>query len=150
MKSDSTEINGTTYKVTQVGAKVGRRIMLKLASALGAATTKPGAEAIEAAIQAIDPDDFDFLCDAFAANTKIVLNTVTAKGPGQIEQPLSGVFDSHFAGNYVAMIKWLAFCFKLNFADFFDGAASIVQSLAAPKNAENSEPPTASIGSSGV
>ena len=150
MKSETTEIDGVAYEVTQLGAKHGRRVVLQLSKAMSHALGGDGADALEGAIDAIDPNTFDEICDLFAGSTMIVQIATTTKGPQQIKIPLGPAFDKHFAGRYVAMVKWLAFCLKLNFSDFFDGAANIVQGFAAKlQPVSDSEPQKGSIGSSG-
>ena len=74
------------------------------------------AGAASALADAVDPDEFDRIVEQLAATTE-----VWGPGFGDAGAPLGRNFDEHFASRYVAMLKWLAFALKVNFADFFDG-----------------------------
>lgn len=124
-------IGATTYTITQLGAKQGRSVMVRLFRILGpAAAGLTSGEDIEARLgnaltalaRSASEDDFNALCDTFAAATKIRKTTETNAGPGHIDVPLTPDFDNHFAGRYAELLQWFGACIEVNFASFFDGA----------------------------
>jgi hypothetical protein len=76
--------------------------------------------AAKALAASLSLDEFDAIVASMSASTEIW-------GPnfGDAGAPMPRHFDDHFAGRYVAMLKWLAFALKVNFADFFDGKGSV-------------------------
>lgn len=117
----SKHINGHEYKVRQLGANKGRSVLIRLSKLVGpmaasVAAAKDKETALETAAQAafaaITEEDFKFVCDTFAESTDVVM-------PDGREPQLSKIFDLHFAGEYLTMIQWLAFCVEVNFGSFF-------------------------------
>ena len=125
-------IGKNTYTVTPLSAIPGRRVFVRLAKVLGPAVAKGASvkgddsqatiEAFAGLMGALSEDDIDFFCDTFAASTTVRLN-------GK-EPDLAGIFDLHFAGNYLEMFRWLAFCVEVNFGDFFAGLRRKVETAA--------------------
>jgi|SRR6185436_16957014 len=110
-----------TYEVTQLGALVGRKVLFRLGKLLGplmAGGDNPAA--VAGATASLQDADFDWLCDVFAGSTKLIQQSTN----GPIKIALGGVFDSHFAGRYDAMIQWLGTCVQVNFASFLAGLGS--------------------------
>lgn len=125
-QTKSKDINGYTYKVTQLGALVGRKALARLAQATGPAIgtyastqgdneTKSNA-ALARLLGALSESETEYFCDLFAPTT-----TVSGK-EFRGDAALDINFDDHFAGNYDALIKWLVFSLEVNFGGFFDEA----------------------------
>lgn len=116
-------IGAYTYTVFPLTAIPGRRAFVRLAKALGpalgvAATVKEGDEtgmvnAFARLMGALSEDDVDYFCDLFAQSTTVRM--------GKDEPKLFDIFDIHFAGRYMEMFRWLAFCVGVNYGDFFAG-----------------------------
>jgi hypothetical protein len=124
-KTETVQIDGDEYELTQLGALEGRKILTKLLHLLGpslqelaAAETlneKAIAAALAKALETLDEATLEQLCDAFGKKSTV---TVADKKPA-----LTGaIFDQHFAGRYLAMMKWLVASMRLNFLDFLDAA----------------------------
>lgn len=124
-KTETVQIDGDEYELTQLGALEGRKILTKLLQMIGpslqelaAAETlneKAMGAAVAKALESLDEGTFELICDVFGKRTTVL---VDGKKPA-----LTGpVFDQHFAGRYLAMMKWLFACMKLNFFDFLDAA----------------------------
>jgi hypothetical protein len=133
-KTKSDPIDGFVYEVTQLPAREGRGILVALTKVivptLGAAI--PGAVGASS-LADVDLSDINFdslahtlaesldesmfarVCDAMVGTTE-----VWGEGFGDAGAPLVKWFDDHFAGRYLAMLKWLAFALRCNFLDFFD------------------------------
>jgi hypothetical protein len=71
------------------------------------------AAAIKEVAVRLDTEDLQTLCKVFAATTIVHL-------PDGKKPAMADVFDAHFAGKYMRMYQWLAFCVEVNFADFFE------------------------------
>ncbi len=119
------QIGDSVYTVKPLGAITGRKVFARLVRALG--RTIGGLDkakeldraavmaAISAALDSLDDDTVDFLCEKFGESTTVLREngrTPTLKGP---------IFDDEFSGKYAAMTEWLVCCVEVNFADFFDG-----------------------------
>lgn len=102
-ETKETTIEGTKYRVVQVGAKVGRKVALKLGKVLASGAKDNFAESL-------NDDDVDFLCEEFSKVTEVFFDSGKALY-------LNTVFDEQFAGKYFEMYKWLEFCIELNFGD---------------------------------
>jgi hypothetical protein len=119
------------YNVTQLKAKQGNAVLVRLAkvagpplAALFAGGDKSQADALDrisldglgAALSSfasvLSEADLDWLCVTFADCTTVETE------PGAVK-PLRGIFDLHFAGAYLDLFEWLAFCLEVNYADFF-------------------------------
>lgn len=144
METQTKVIGESSYTVTQMPAKTGRKIFARLMNILA-----PALKALptEGAASAVDWGGFlagllgnpelehhlDYFCDSFAAFTLVTTGTST--------QPLhkEGVFDIHFAGKYADMVQWLRFSFEVNLGDFFTKvlAGGVFPGLA-PKQASGS------------
>jgi hypothetical protein len=145
MRTESKVIGGVEYRVTQLGAIMGRAVFLRLVKAIGpvlaslaskegtlSALVKGGGK-VDTTVDFgeilshlnLSEDDAKYLCDAFAEKTFVV------EAPDKMPK-LSNVFDEHFAGRYAAMGQWIAFCVKLNYADFFsDSLAEAIKQASA-------------------
>jgi hypothetical protein len=128
-KTEEKKIGDCTYRVSQVGAIAGRAAFLKLVKAagplLGGMVDKKGKVSGDFDLGSmfekvnLTESDLTYFCDLFSEKTFVVLPD--GKTP-RLDAP--GFFDSHFAGRYLEMVQWLAFCVGVNFAGFFGGALS--------------------------
>lgn len=121
LETKAKEIDGVMYEVTQLDALKGRRVFVRFAKIVAPVlttlkTAKGDEEQLLAGVLAqlftsVSEDDVDFFCDAFAPSTRLLKD---GKKPR-----LSDAFAFHFAGNYAALLQWLAFCVEVNFGSFF-------------------------------
>lgn len=143
-------IDGIEYEVTQLGAKEGRALFVRISKMIGpslASLAKADlaslmdsnvaqlAPAIETFVRDVSEEDLDVLCSKFAERS--------AYRDGKDWPELDRNFDDHFAGAYLRMIKWLAFCVEVNYADFFDAFKKARAGAEAKRAASRSESPTA-------
>lgn len=128
------EIGGHVYKVTLLGAKAGRTMIVRLLKLLGPTlagfventVTGKGdgiesialgiAEAFRQLAEKIHADDIGAISDELAKFTSVVIDH-------ERQPQLDRVFDDHFAGKYDCMLQWLAFALEANFSSFFGGSA---------------------------
>lgn len=122
LETQRREIGGVTYEVRQLDAVRGRRVFVRFAKvvapalgALKAAAKMSPDEALAYALGQlvgnVSEEDLDFFCDVFAPATCLV--------EGNNRPELAKRFELHFAGKYLEMLEWLAFCFEVNFGSFF-------------------------------
>ena len=133
-KTESKIIGGLEYKVSQLGAIKGRTAFLRLVKALGPVVgglvDPKGAprQSLDLADMfgklALTDADLTYFCDIFSEKTFVVKGSQMPR--------LDNVFDDHFAGRYLDMVQWLAFCVQVNFADFFGGALIAAVDPASP------------------
>ncbi len=128
LQAKSKVIDGLEYKVTQLGAKEGRRLLTRLVKVAGpmmaGAGTGDVSGALERALGGLKDEDVDFLCDTLARSTEVQVDST--------HQPLlADIFDSHFAGNYHNLMKWLAFALEVNFGSFFQMAVALKSAVSA-------------------
>lgn len=137
IETHTREIDGTAYQVSQFGATQGRKILARLAKALGPALAAlvagapEGAkadaavsranigEAIRALCEGLREEDLDLLTSALVEKTMV---RVDADSDAWV--PLKGVFDAHFAGRYAALLGWIAFGLEVNYGDFFSASSA--------------------------
>lgn len=127
----SKEIGAHTYEVTPLNAIKGRAVFTRFAKMLApflgeiAGNGKEeGNERFSRALAAVaggvSEDDMNFFCDAFAPTTCVV---ITDDATGRTRKPsLKETFGLHFVSRYDEMVKWLYFCFEVNFGSFFAAA----------------------------
>ena len=119
LRVESKRIGDSEYKVTQLDAIKGRRVLARLTRVAAPVLGKISADKptniadILSALGSSLEDDVDFFCDSLAPSTE-VSETGSNKSPR-----LSDVFALHFAGRYSEMLQWLQFAIEVNFADFF-------------------------------
>ena len=131
---------GYSYHVNQFGAREGGRIGIRLMKMIGGVvgTAVEGASLqagddgqVEVDIMSIgmgtvgkmitnlattvSEADYDYLCDVFTKTSAV--------SGGEYSEPMplaaEGVFDLHFAGEYVELGQWLVFAIEVNFGRFF-------------------------------
>lgn len=136
LKSETREIGGKRYAVTQFGTQEGLQIFFwlgKLAGPSIAALVKQwqgksisqatvGAALVELA-NGLQWADFNRLVQACAKCTKQVITKVDEHGATEtVSLPLEKTIDTvAFAGDYLSLVQWLGFCLEVNFASFFVG-----------------------------
>jgi hypothetical protein len=146
-------IDGVSYTATQLGAKKGRKIWLKLMQIIAPSLRELGtlkkldekaiASALAAAVENLDDATLEELYLVFGETCTVMLPT------GNTPNLTDVVFDQHFAGNYLAMTQWLWECIVFNFASFLDGTGPGKMSDLVKRVVSRSESLTASTGSSG-
>jgi len=155
-------IGAHNYRVTLLGAKQGRAMLVRLvrmggpglgsfvggigrnASSVDSALALGAGDAIHDLTTRLREDEIGGLMDEFALQTVLVQSA-------QIELRLSDVFDDHFAGRYDEMLAWVRFCLEVNFASFFgvsSGSAGALAKLWKMLSALQSQP--TSTGTSGA
>ncbi len=156
-KEKSFEIDGHDYKATMLGALAGRRLWLKLLHVLagplkelashGTLDQKAGVGAIASLLDALDEGTAEELYEVFGKSCRV--------RNGERWPQLEGVvFDTHFAGRYVAMTKWLGEMIAFNFASFLGdmslGSITALMAKATAKAGTASTSPKDSTGTSGA
>lgn len=123
---------GHVYHVTQFGARHGMRVAIRLAKMIGGAAGAALAadeEGFDAKVvgaiianlaETVSEADFDFLCDEFGKATSV---SGGEYGDRTIALDADGLFDLHFAGQYVELGSWLVFAVEVNFGGFLAVAA---------------------------
>lgn len=123
---------GYRYHVTQFGARHGMRVAIRLMKMIGGAAGAALAadeEGFDARVvgaivanlaETVSEADFEFLCTEFGGATSI-----SGGDFGERQAPLAteGLFDLHFAGQYVDLGAWLVFAVEVNFGGFLAVAA---------------------------
>jgi hypothetical protein len=126
--TETIEIDGHRYHVEAMGAKQARLVQFRLLRVFAplASLLDKNAGAFAAAMRNADPDDYAWLCDTFAATTKVEIKAPGAGDSTTLSKPmrLSDVYDGHFKKRSKAHAEWLFFCVKVNFSDFFDAMPS--------------------------
>lgn len=128
-------IAGTRYKVTLLGAKQGRGMLVRLVKLLGPATAafvegtlhaKGGltasvatgaADAIREITTRITEAEFASLSDELAKYTAVCIDN-------EHEPQLDRIFEEHFVGRYDVLLQWFAFSLEANFSSFLGGYGS--------------------------
>jgi len=111
----------TTLLDTFTGINVATRITTKVGEALKAGDVEHAERILGDFLAKLTTDEVRFYVDVFAKQTEIV--QADGKTPFLKDNLLF-----HFSGRYGEMIAWLAWCFEVNFADFF----AMVRERAAP------------------
>ncbi len=143
-------IDGVEYEVTQLGAKEGRALFVRISKMAGPVLGELAklnmsrvmdsdisqiGPALDALTRNVSEEDLDVLCSKFAERS--------AYRDGKDWPELDRHFDEHFAGAYLRMIKWLLFCIEVNYADFFDAWKRAKAVAEANRAASRSESQTA-------
>lgn len=133
-RTETREIGGTTYSVTQLGWDDGQRLFFNLAKLAGpsvaallrewqgavGADGKPklDSETVSAALteflQSLSYPMFRDFVDTFVKVTKV-------HGENDKTAPLADMKAIAFAGDYASLCRWLGFCLEVNYSSFFDG-----------------------------
>lgn len=123
-KTETRTIGAHQYKVHQLGANEGRRVLGRLlkivgpllgaadsGSAKGKVNEMAALKAVMGAVENLKDEDVDYFCDTFGKNSEAKV--------GNGWPTVSEIFDAHFAGEYAEMLGWLKFCIEVNFGSFF-------------------------------
>lgn len=134
-RTEEKRIGGYCYRVTQLdvitGIEVLARFMNTVGPSLGSLEKLDEAGVVKALgslATTLKADDVRYFMTKFAK--------LTAVSEGDIkdgnEPQLSDILEAHFAGRYLDLFKWLAFCFEVNYRSFFvgkDGLAGLVRKV---------------------
>jgi hypothetical protein len=168
MKTVTRSIGGTSYRVTQFGVGQGLPLLVKLAKLLGPSlaaslkglggkSLKQGQDVLDLPVGVLGDAVLE-LAERLQEETVVALvhqlaeSTQVSKGSdrgGEKWVPLTDELELHWAGNYLNMLKWLAFGLEVNYASFFGGQGGIGSLLAALREKGESPSPTGSTGPSG-
>lgn len=126
LKTETREIGGKRYAVTQLASDKGIRIFFELFKLLGPGMIvmlkswngkKVDARAamggVSELLQALDYDKFSMFVAAFMESTALI-------GDQGQRVELVKMRSLAFAGDYASLIKWIGFCLEVNFGSFFD------------------------------
>ena len=151
LKSETKEIGGKKYSVTQLSAEPGQRLFFHLVKFVGPGVStllrewqgtvtdegKPqvDAETIAAAlselVQVFTYAHFRDFVDTFMSSTHVIGSD---KEGNEVRVPLEKTKALAFAGDYGSLVKWLAFCLEVNFGSFFDDMG-----LTSPQSPQDSQ-----------
>lgn len=140
-EAKSLTVGKFTYMVMPAPAEVGLRCAMRLAKLAAPALRMGTGKLILAEILASDLliENVELLAASFAPRTQ-----VTEAGRDNWSQSLDKLYSEHFAGNYGALLKWLAFAVQVNLSSFFDGLPELLASADQALAAEfGSKSPTA-------
>lgn len=155
VQSKIISVDGVEYEITQLGATEGHKLWLRLLKTISAVVRglagaptfdeRAMARAVSDLITELDEPTYEALCQAFTRRSTLV--------QGEKRPPLN--FDMQFAGNYLAMSKWLGECIMFNFGNFSDGASlgkliDLAKARVAAAAASKSQSQPTSIGTSGA
>ena len=155
------QIGGRHYRVTQLGAAKGTKLMVRLFKLLGppvsqflSGVAKDGkavniadiqmesvSEAVMELSQLITEDEMEHVISTLSRVTQV--SDDGKQGWGSLDE----IRELIWAGNYIEMFKWLAFALEVNYAGFF-GASGFGAVASALKAKSASTSPKASTGTS--
>ncbi len=157
------KIGAHTYRVSQLGAKAGRSMLLRLIKMVGAGAAagisglgygaaasveeliaRGSGDAIGELLKRLEETEVNAILDELAKHTEVIVDDKHAP-------VLFEIFDMHFAGAYDEMIAWARFALEVNFASFFAGSSgfgSAIKNLLAKAKSLSTSPST-STGTSG-
>lgn len=149
MKQEEKRIGDYTYRVTQLDAIEGSRVFVRFTKTFGPALSSLNTDDFESTVGSLiagftsrlEEKDFEHYCRLFAKLTEVEGGDLEDGASPQ----LSDIFAVHFAGRYLELVRWLIFCFEVNFRGFFDGAGDLLRKA----TASASKSPKASTSSSG-
>jgi len=133
------EIGKTTYRVRQLGASKGARLLTRLYKLLGPSLADllrgvgAGlgdmpvymlADALKTLAERLPDGELETLIDDLAPTTEI-----TRDGGAHWLQ-LKNEKELHFAGNYREMFMWLGFALEVNFSSFLGDSTSLREAFA--------------------
>lgn len=132
IETRETTIGSTTYLVTQLPAKKGQALLVRLVKLLGPGVGSfvgglgRGAEEVDAALALgvgdaihdlaarLTEQEVSSVLDELARHTVVVQSS-------EIHLRLSDIYDDHFAGAYHEMLAWARFSLEANYRGFFAG-----------------------------
>lgn len=155
LKSESKEIGGKRYCVTQLAAEPGQRLFFHLVKLVGPSvsallhewrggevSTGVVASALSELVSQLEYSKVREFIDTFMTATTVI---GTDKDGNEVRLSLEKQKALAFAGDYGSLVKWLAFCLEVNYGSFFDdmGLTSLLSEQA---NQSASESPNLSVG----
>lgn len=114
-KEKETIINGTSFKVTQLGFAEGMELLTTLGKIIGPALSDPQKTAHPAAILGDIISRISF-AEMSSITGKLAKSTLVEREPGRwpVLEP-----EVDLAGNYDLTLRWLKFALEVNYGDFF-------------------------------
>mgnify|MGYP001564454346 CR=1 FL=1 len=132
---------GYTYHVTELPAKKGRALLVRLIKTLGpvfgqlVSDMKPADPKVKAgALSAINGQsisralselagrlteaDLEHVCQVLGEHSEVS----DEENPDHRKKLTPGAQEFHFAGRYLEMFEWIGFALEVNFSDFFSGS----------------------------
>lgn len=153
MREESKQFGEWQIRVRQFGAREGMRVLTRIFNSVGPAigkavsakddkdTDSSVGEIFNELSAAMDPDTVDYFIGVCAKHSQ-------ATQGEKLQNMTDGVMTLCFAGNYMLLFKWLAFCFELNYGSFLEDP-DLEEAMANLKGKSSSESPTTSNGTSG-
>ncbi len=131
-RTEKKVIEGITFEVNQLGAREGRRVLLKLGKVLGPVMgslfeLQDGIKldvvlyAVGQIVERISDGDLDDLCETMGKHTEFMPAGSTKTINLSMAQQ-----DLLFAGKYHVLFQWLAFAIKVNYEDFISALGMLV------------------------
>jgi hypothetical protein len=121
--TSTVEIDGNRYEITQLGARDGRKMLVRLTQVFGpvlgeliGGEAHGSSDGVSKALMALSTtlteEDMDYVCSMFGRHTewRDGQRTILLDDAQQ---------DLHFAGRYDTMTRWIFECMKINFSPFF-------------------------------
>ena len=122
-RKKSKDIDGVTYEVTPLQFSIGRQALTRLTKVLSHILpeilndkedeNRALANAFRKLPEAISDDDIEYFVKTFGPTSSY------RSGNGNMVPMVPQNLELHFAGNYTAFFKWIAFCVEVNFGGFF-------------------------------
>jgi hypothetical protein len=149
------EIDGDKYEISQPGGETVDQMLFRGGQALAAAVTSgkigltPEAMmgTMVGLIRYLSMEDFVWLRNEMKKVTMVGI--VDKRGDGRVTMTaLAPIYDDHFRGRSMAMMKWLKGALEAVFGDFFGELKALIAEASAA--ASRSPPPQAPAGSPGV
>lgn len=116
------QIGSVQYRVRPLGAKLASRVLLLALRLMSRALQNaPKNDLGQVDRNAVMATAMGSISDEELAWLQSTLADVSdySEDGGTKWPPLASHFELHFAANQFEMLQWLAFCFEVNFPDFF-------------------------------
>lgn len=141
IETQETEIGSYRFRLSQLPAGKGRRLLVRLTKVLGptiaaAVAELPdegegGANVLDMPVRSVSQAifelceklteaDLDHVCEVMADRCEF-----SEDGEHWLKLSSKGQFDLVFAGAYLDMIKWIGWTLSVNYADFFGGSGAL-------------------------
>ncbi len=117
LEKQSKVVGEFEYTVTQLGAKMADRVLLKIMKSVApvflvmGAARNGGKIDVAGALAALSEEDFEWVRDRLAESTDVQLD----KGAPRLLQ----IYDAHFRGKTMERVEWLEFAIEVNYGPFF-------------------------------
>lgn len=143
LETKEREIEGTSYRVTPLGAKAGQKLLHRLFKVLGptladlvaeaATNPKTGAPdiglsnvaaGVKTLASVLSESDFEHVVETMTRSTQVCVDRAS-----DAWRPLASDFEIRFAAKYDQLLRLVAFFLEVNYSGFFD--ASMLSALPA-------------------